>query len=221
MSDISEWTKQPQQARSQRTLDALLDATEALLENRLFQDISINEIIARADSSAGSFYSRFNDKQALLHALHERFIQRSLEKIEMLQFAASEFKKLEQDQPDLDHGRVLAQWVVEALVRNLQRNRGLLRAVAIESFRNPRFVERAFEVMASTREWVANLLRPYRNKQSVEEFDANVEIALRMVIATLDQLLFIPPSANMLLVSEDNALVETLTRAFVRQLRME
>jgi AcrR family transcriptional regulator len=67
------WIRPPRQARSQETLDRLLDAAEALLEEKGFDDVGVAEIAQRAGSSVGSFYARFPDKAALLHALQERF----------------------------------------------------------------------------------------------------------------------------------------------------
>ena len=62
----------PRQARSQRTFDNLLDAAEDLLNEKSFLELSINEIVSRAGSSVGSFYARFDDKDALLRCLSER-----------------------------------------------------------------------------------------------------------------------------------------------------
>ena len=65
--------KQPVQARSRRTLDAILEATEGLLRDKPFEEISVAEIILAAGSSTGSFYARFPSKEALLPALYERY----------------------------------------------------------------------------------------------------------------------------------------------------
>jgi AcrR family transcriptional regulator len=66
------WIHPPRQARSQQTLDRLLDAAEELLITRGFDEISVPEIVERAQSSVGAFYARFKDKDGLLHALHQR-----------------------------------------------------------------------------------------------------------------------------------------------------
>jgi AcrR family transcriptional regulator len=68
-----EWIRPPQQARTRQTLGKLLDAAEALVLEKGFDDAGIAEIAARAGSSVGGFYRRFHDKQGLLHAMHERF----------------------------------------------------------------------------------------------------------------------------------------------------
>jgi len=66
------WIHPPRQARSEETLERLLDATEELLATRGFDEITVPEIASKAKSSVGAFYARFKDKDGLLHALHQR-----------------------------------------------------------------------------------------------------------------------------------------------------
>ena len=69
---LIQWIHPPRQARSQQTLDRLLDAAEELLVTGGFDEITVPEIVERAKSSVGAFYARFKDKDGLLHALHQR-----------------------------------------------------------------------------------------------------------------------------------------------------
>lgn len=64
----------PKQARSEATLHRLLDAAEALIQEKGPGEVSIPEIVGRAGSSVGGFYARFKDKDHLLRALEERFL---------------------------------------------------------------------------------------------------------------------------------------------------
>jgi AcrR family transcriptional regulator len=72
------WIRPPQQARSQETLERILDAAEALVVEKGFEDTPIAEIVHRAGSSVGAFYTRFEDKDALLHALYQRYYEQAL-----------------------------------------------------------------------------------------------------------------------------------------------
>lgn len=74
----------PKQARSEQTLQRLLDAAEALIEEKGLPDASIPEIVRRARSSVGGFYARFRDKNELLRALEERFFRELSERLEAL-----------------------------------------------------------------------------------------------------------------------------------------
>ena len=73
-----EWVRPPRQARSQETLERILDAAEALVTEKGFEDSPVAEIVARADSSVGAFYARFHDKEGLLHALYERYFSEAV-----------------------------------------------------------------------------------------------------------------------------------------------
>lgn len=74
----------PKQARSERTLYRLLDAAEALINERGLAAVSIPEIVRRAGSSVGGFYARFRDKNELLRALEERFYAELEQRVEGL-----------------------------------------------------------------------------------------------------------------------------------------
>ena len=64
-----QWIQPVRQARSQETLERLLDSAEALIENKGFDDVTVADIAARAGFSVGAVYSRFHDKIGVLHCL--------------------------------------------------------------------------------------------------------------------------------------------------------
>lgn len=63
----------PSQARGQETLARIVAATQRLLRTHRFEDITISQIVAEADTSTGSFYARFGSKDALLPYLYEAY----------------------------------------------------------------------------------------------------------------------------------------------------
>jgi AcrR family transcriptional regulator len=71
-----------QQERSRATLERILDAAEALLSERLWEDITIAELVDRAACSVGAFYSRVRTKEALLAFLRDRLYARTLTAID-------------------------------------------------------------------------------------------------------------------------------------------
>lgn len=73
MTHDLEWVKPPRQARSQQTLERLLDAAEALIAEKGIDGVTVAAIARRASSSVGAFYARFSDKEALLRCVLERF----------------------------------------------------------------------------------------------------------------------------------------------------
>lgn len=66
------WNRPAQQDRSSRTEQRILAATERLMADRPFQEISVAEIAREANASVSSFYARFRSKEALLGTLFER-----------------------------------------------------------------------------------------------------------------------------------------------------
>ncbi len=75
ISNSLEWVRPPKQARSQRTLERLLDATEFLIAEGGVESITISAVVRRAKSSVGAFYARFPDKESLLRCVVERFYE--------------------------------------------------------------------------------------------------------------------------------------------------
>ena len=67
----------PLQDRSRRTVDRLLEALEALLQEREAVDITVDDITERAHVSVGAFYKRFSSKQDLLPLLLSRLQESS------------------------------------------------------------------------------------------------------------------------------------------------
>ncbi len=51
-------------------MERILGAAEELLREKPFEDVTVAEIVRRADSSVGAFYARFPAKAALLSALY-------------------------------------------------------------------------------------------------------------------------------------------------------
>lgn len=64
--------KRPAQARSQATVEAILDGTARVLVEEGYDRASTNRIAARAGVSVGSLYQYFPSKEALVGALIDR-----------------------------------------------------------------------------------------------------------------------------------------------------
>lgn len=65
--------QRPQQERSRRTLARIADATEALLRERGPDQITVQNVVSRADSSVGAFYTRFRSRDDAVAYVHQRF----------------------------------------------------------------------------------------------------------------------------------------------------
>lgn len=65
----------PQQARSRQTVDRILDAAADLIGELGYDSVTTNAIAERADVSIGALYRYFPDKEAILRALAERYVE--------------------------------------------------------------------------------------------------------------------------------------------------
>lgn len=81
MSDESGSRRPPQQERSRRTLERLLDAAEQVLGEKRFEAATVEEICREAGYTVGAFYARFDSKDALLEALEERLREQMTEEL--------------------------------------------------------------------------------------------------------------------------------------------
>ena len=64
--------RNPKQARSQATVDAILEATFHILETEGHAKLTTNRISERAGVSIGTLYQYFSDREAILAAMGER-----------------------------------------------------------------------------------------------------------------------------------------------------
>ena len=64
----------PKQKRSKKTLERILSAARTLMTEQGVDAVGVTEIVSTAESSVGSFYARFDGKEDLVRALHERLL---------------------------------------------------------------------------------------------------------------------------------------------------
>jgi len=62
----------PMQARSRKTLERIVRAALEILEEEGVEALTVQSVVARAESSVGSFYARFGGKDDLLEYLRAR-----------------------------------------------------------------------------------------------------------------------------------------------------
>ncbi len=66
----------PQQGRSKASLERMLETAEILMAESGNVDFTINDVAKRGKVSIGSIYGRFESKDDLVHAVHERVMDR-------------------------------------------------------------------------------------------------------------------------------------------------
>jgi AcrR family transcriptional regulator len=193
------WVRRPRQARSQETLERFVEATRLLLADRAFDEITVHDIVAAADRTVGSFYARFDDKDAVLHVLVERLDER-------IQHVVRAFCD-----PVRWEGVPLAEFVGEAVRLNVQayrRTTSLFRAALLASARDERFRSRRLHTLRATAEMQKAFLLTRTDEMATDDPSRASDQMFELVAATLDhELLFgrftvTSPDADSVLVDE-------------------
>lgn len=82
--------RNPRQARSQATVEAILDAAFQILETRGLSRLTTNHIAERAGVSVGTLYQYFADKDAVLAAMGQRQAEALREQVTQILLASPE-----------------------------------------------------------------------------------------------------------------------------------
>ena len=171
------WVRPPQQARSQRTLDRILDAAEALVADKGFEDATVAEVVRRAGSSVGAFYSRFRDKDALLHALYDRHHQQAIatadDALDPVRWAGAATPRI-------------LRAVIRFLVRIYREQAGLMRAFAIRIRQDPEFRARRERLSQYVADRLVSLLRPRFSELGHRDPERAIGFGLTVVASSLE-----------------------------------
>lgn len=172
------WANRPQQERSQKTLERILDATEKLLREGGAEAVTIPAVAKAAKSSVGSFYARFPDKTALLRTLHER----GCEETEATAAAALDPARWD-DVPTAD----LIHLLVGFCIRIFADRRTIMLAFHRAFAGDPTFAARRTKTAKLLEGHVNALLLPRRKSFTHPHPERAVGMMLRVVTATLEQ----------------------------------
>jgi len=197
-----EWVRPPQQARSHLTLGRILDAAEASLREKRWEDASVAEIARRAGSSVGAFYSRFRDKDALLSALHERFVEEAI---------ATADRAMNEERWATASICEIVRELVAFQVRLQDQHAGLWRAIALRATESPEFQARGLRMSKHIDELFARLVVARRHEILHPIPLVAAAFASRLISGVMLQRLFFPLAAGV--DSPGVSLVEELSHA--------
>jgi len=195
---------EPLQERSRRTLERLLAAATELLEERNFHELTVQEVVSRAGSSVGSFYARFEDKEALLDYLDELYAR------QMIALVGEIASELEERRPE--SLRATVREVFARLVPYHRTRRGLIRALVLRARerREVHYDDRTRRMNDELPRLLACLLQ---HGEEIAHADAEKAAGLGFALAFAglrDRILF-PESVRLPSRTTDARLVEELT----------
>jgi AcrR family transcriptional regulator len=199
-----EWVRPPRQARSQETLDRILDAAEALVAEKGFEDTPVSEIVQRAGSSVGAFYARFHDKDGLLHALYERYYEEAVATADAALAPAR-----------WEGARVaeLIPVVIRFLVSIFRERHGLMRAFVVRNHTHPEFQARQQRLSHHVIARLCLLVLARRDEIAHPEPERATRFGMMLVFSALESLILFGEMRSSLLSLSDDDLAAELTRS--------
>lgn len=167
----------PTQARSRQALERFLKVTIDLLAQNRFEETSIAEIARLANSSVGTFYRLLADKDVLLQAVHERFVDDSHDVISGLVNSLSGSQRPFQEQ--LQH-------FVQGVISLYECNEGLIRALIRRSSVDERFRERIHELNAFVGHSLRDLVLQQRDQLNHPSPEHAADLAGHVLLASMN-----------------------------------
>jgi len=166
------------QERGRKTVDALLNAAEALLDEKGVDAATVPAIAERAHVSVGTLYRHFPDKDALLRAVYERFFT-NVRAMNSVLFGTMPTERIP--------AATIIRGVVTGLIEGYRRRRGLLQALIRYSrtHPDPEFRRAAQEMNRAGIDALAGLLRRYSDEIDHPDPAKAVEFGMYAVASTL------------------------------------
>lgn len=202
----------PQQARSRLTMERLLSAALAVLEDRGLAGVTIPEIAAEAGLSTGSIYRRFADKDALIKAAFLQLLDSA---------QATNQANLP---PDLFQGRGLAESLrilSRALVAQYAGRTGLLKALDqyLETQTDAAFREHALDRIEANMRRLIEALLPFRDQIAADDPERAITFALLAATTVIEvHKLHTPLLWRRMLPLDDEALAAEVARTMAAYL---
>jgi AcrR family transcriptional regulator len=183
-------------------MERFVRATRELLQERSFEDITVADIVARAERTVGSFYARFEDKDAVLRVLLDQLDDRVREVVRTF------------CDPVRWDGASVADFVAESVRLNVhayRRSAPLFRAALTAAATDADFRERRRETLRFSAEAQKGFLLTRRDELRCPDPARASDAMFETITATLDhELLY--GRFTVTSPSTDGELIDDLTR---------
>lgn len=158
-------------------MERFVQAARELLEERSFDEITVADIVQRAGRTVGSFYARFEDKDAVLELLLEQLDDRIRDLVRAF------------CDPVRWEGAPVAEFVAESVKLNVhayRRATTLYRAALAAAARDDRFRQRRRATMQVGAEAQKRFLLARRDELRCADPARASDTVFEMIVATLD-----------------------------------
>jgi AcrR family transcriptional regulator len=199
---------EPQQNRSRRTRERIVQTARQMCSTRSFESISIAELVVKARVSIGCFYGHFRSKDDLALTLADScFVD------DIVKNAERQIHHQQQQKPL----RSIIRSYIQMAADNFERNREILRAVALR-VRMPGNTELRKEIRNANQRLHAAFRQAVLSRKS-ELHHPNPEVAFDMALlavsaALREVFLFEQPVSQLAKVSR-RQFIDELTQMFV------
>lgn len=195
--------RKPQQDRSRRTLEAVLDAAEALIAERGVEVLKLSDMAARAGCTTGAIYARFRDKEAVLEQLYERFVRRAMQAMDQ------GYATLTAEGVHL--GEALTLWV-RTLIAHQRRHWSLHNAFLTRIQTEEGYRLRSRELALHAARVLRQVMEQHHDRIAHDNLDQAAGMAVLIIYATIERAITMRQPASVYIPASDNALVEELVR---------
>ncbi|SEC78229.1 TetR/AcrR family transcriptional regulator [Pseudomonas anguilliseptica] len=167
----------PTQARSKKALERFLNVAAELLADNRFEDTGISQIAQLAESSVGTFYRLLGDKDVLLYAVHERFVEEGRSAIDALV-------------ADLSHSNLLLAEQIEVFIQGMidlfAGREGLLRALVRRSSADLQFRQRFHQLNAYIGQTFCRIVLVRQSELGHPQPQQAADLSAHMLLASMN-----------------------------------
>ncbi|TIH10445.1 TetR/AcrR family transcriptional regulator [Pseudomonas leptonychotis] len=169
----------PTQARSKKALERFLNVAAELLADNRFEDTGISQIAQLAESSVGTFYRLLGDKDVLLYAVHERFVEQGRSAIDALV-------------ADLSHSDLPVAKQIEGFIQGMidlfAGHEGLLRALVRRSSADLQFRQRFHQLNAYIGQTFCRIVLTRQSEFGHPQPQQAADLSAHMLLASMNYL---------------------------------
>jgi AcrR family transcriptional regulator len=158
-------------------MNRMLDAAESILDGGGPDALSVDAVVRAAVTSTGSFYARFGDRQGLLVALQDRFLER---------LTASLVRTFDTSTADGDLPQTIERLVVDFLDA-FRTNRQAFVAFMLLNRSDPSMRDRGAQASRNAGTAIAQLLEPHRSEITHPNPALAADIVYRTLFAMATQ----------------------------------
>lgn len=158
-------------------MNRMLDTAESLLDAGGPDALTVDAVVQAANTSTGSFYARFGDRQGLLVALQDRFLER---------LTASPVQAFETSAAEGELTETIERLVVDFLDA-FRTNRQAFVAFMLLNRSDPSMRDRGAQASRNAAAAIAQLLEPHRSEIAHPEPSLAADIVYRTLFAMATQ----------------------------------